>query len=90
MGWTIQVLSPGRGKGISLSKMSRLALGPTQPSIQRSSGIKQQRHKAHHLLPFSATRPVYLQSVGCTFYYLLALFSYLDGKVQHKANLCPR
>jgi len=47
-------------------------------------------YEAHHLLPFSATRPVCLQSMGYTFtfYYLSALFSYLDGKVQQKAILC--
>jgi hypothetical protein len=92
MGWTIQVSSPGRCKGISLSKMSGLALGSIQSPIQRSSEVKQQRHEAHHLLQFSATRPVCLQSTGCTFtvYYLSVLFSYLEGKVQHKEMLRPR
>ena len=90
MDWKIQVSSPGRCNIISLSlKCPDWLLGPTQPPIQRLSGVEQQRHEAHHLVPFSATRPVCLQSTGCTFtfYYLSVLFSYLYGNVQHKAIL---
>jgi len=72
MGWTIHVLSSGMGKAIFPSKMSRLALGPTQPPMQRSSRVKQWRYVAHHLLPFSG----------------LALYAYKAWAVPLRFTIC--
>jgi hypothetical protein len=45
---------PGRGKRFVSSPVSRPALGPTQPSIQRMQGVKRQGREADHSPPAGA------------------------------------
>jgi hypothetical protein len=59
MGWTAWVKFLVRCKIYLYSTASRLALGPTQPPIQRvtgmlSPGVKHQRYEADHSPPPSA------------------------------------